>query len=138
MYPSTANAPKGKLRLMYECSPLAFIIEQNRRKSHFRRKRILDIVPKSLHERVPLFIGSKHMIDKLEELIKVELDKFKNHFLDEENVIKVSSLLGSGKSFSLKNISRVSICPNCLFSNRKNRRVSFIYTSRQRKCFIPF
>ena len=70
MYPSTANAPKGKLRLMYECSPLAFIIEQAGGRAISEEKRILDIVPKSLHERVPLFIGSKHMIDKLEELIK--------------------------------------------------------------------
>ena len=70
MYPSTANAPKGKLRLTYECSPLAFIIEQAGGRAISEEKRIMDIVPKSLHERVPLLIGSKHMIDKLEALIK--------------------------------------------------------------------
>ena len=70
MYPSAANAPKGKLRLTYECSPLAFLIEQAGGRAISVEKRIMEIVPKSLHERVPFFIGSKHMIDKLEELIK--------------------------------------------------------------------
>ena len=70
MYPSTENAPKGKLRLTYECSPLAFIIEQAGGRAISEETRIMDIVPKNLHERVPFFIGSKHMIDKLEELIK--------------------------------------------------------------------
>jgi len=69
MYPSTENAPKGKLRLTYECSPLAFIIEQAGGRAISEETRIMDIVPKSLHERVPFFIGSKHVIDKLEELI---------------------------------------------------------------------
>ena len=65
-----ANAPKGKLRLTYECSPLAFLIEQAGGRAISEEKRIMDIVPKSLHERVSFFIGSKYMVDKLEELIK--------------------------------------------------------------------
>ncbi|MEC7998583.1 MAG: class 1 fructose-bisphosphatase [Bacteroidota bacterium] len=70
MYPSSANAPEGKLRLTYECSPLAFLIEQAGGRAISEEKRIMDIVPKSLHERVSFFIGSKYMVDKLEELIK--------------------------------------------------------------------
>ena len=70
MYPSSANAPEGKLRLTYECSPLAFLIEQAGGRAISEEKRIMDIVPKSLHERVSFFIGSKYMINKLEELIK--------------------------------------------------------------------
>ena len=70
MYPSTAKSPKGKLRLLYECNPLAFIIEQAGGRASDGRRRILELVPTSLHQRTPLFIGSVGMVTKAEEFIR--------------------------------------------------------------------
>jgi fructose-1,6-bisphosphatase I len=70
IYPSTAKSPNGKLRLLYECNPLAFIIEQAGGKASTGYNRILEITPTSLHERTPLVIGSPDMVDKVEELMK--------------------------------------------------------------------
>ena len=67
IYPSTAKSPNGKLRLLYECNPLAFIIEQAGGKASDGETRILDLIPTSLHQRTPLFIGSAHMVTKAEE-----------------------------------------------------------------------
>jgi fructose-1,6-bisphosphatase I len=69
IYPSTAKAPKGKLRLLYECNPLAFIIEQAGGKASDGRRRILELTPTSLHQRTPLFIGSAGMVTKAEEFM---------------------------------------------------------------------
>jgi fructose-1,6-bisphosphatase I len=70
IYPRGTKAPKGKLRLLYECNPLAFIIEQAGGKASDGKMRILDIEPTELHQRVPYFIGSKEMVDRVEEFIK--------------------------------------------------------------------
>jgi len=68
IYPQTSTAPNGKLRLMYECNPIAFLAEQaGGRATNGSNQRILDIVPQSLHQRVPFIVGSKNMVDKLEE-----------------------------------------------------------------------
>ena len=64
IYPNVPAAPKGRLRLLYECNPLAFIAEQAGGLATTGRKRILEIEPKELHERAPLFIGSKNMVEK--------------------------------------------------------------------------
>lgn len=69
IYPSTHNSPKGKLRLLYECNPLAFIIEQAGGKASDGFRRILDIHPSSLHQRTPLFIGSASMVSMAEEFM---------------------------------------------------------------------
>lgn len=69
IYPSTHKSPKGKLRLLYECNPLAFIIEQAGGKASDGFKRILDIQPGSLHQRTPLFIGSADMVSMAEEFM---------------------------------------------------------------------
>jgi len=71
IYPSTAKSPEGKLRLLYECNPLAFIIEQAGGKASDGIRRILDIAPTALHQRTPLFIGSLDMVNKAEEMMKV-------------------------------------------------------------------
>ena len=72
MYPSTKNSPNGKLRLTYECSPLAFLVEQAGGRAISETERIMDIVPNELHQRVPFFIGSKDMVDKLEQMLHGE------------------------------------------------------------------
>ena len=70
IYPGTQNAPEGKLRLMYEANPLAFIVEQAGGKASDGIGRIMDIQPRDLHQRVPLFIGSKDMVEKVEAFIQ--------------------------------------------------------------------
>jgi len=69
MYPATTDKPKGKLRLLYECNPFAFIMEVCGGKATNGKERILDIVPTELHERSPFFVGSKLMMAELEEFL---------------------------------------------------------------------
>jgi fructose-1,6-bisphosphatase I len=66
MYPGTTDKPKGKLRLLYECNPFAFIMEVAGGKATNGIQRILDVQPYDLHQRSPLFIGSKGMMEELE------------------------------------------------------------------------
>jgi fructose-1,6-bisphosphatase I len=73
LYPGTKEKPKGKLRLLYECNPLAYMIEVAGGKATDGNQRILDKVPTELHERTPFFIGSLKMMEELEGyLLKVE------------------------------------------------------------------
>ncbi|MEX1001436.1 MAG: class 1 fructose-bisphosphatase [Crocinitomicaceae bacterium] len=72
MYPSTTSAPKGKLRLLYECNPLAFVVEQAGGKASDGKQRILDIQPTGLHQRAPYYVGSTEMVEKVEEFIAAE------------------------------------------------------------------
>lgn len=66
MYPGTTDKPKGKLRLLYECNPFAFIVEVAGGKATNGQQRILDVQPTELHQRTPFFIGSKKMMEELE------------------------------------------------------------------------
>jgi fructose-1,6-bisphosphatase I len=70
IYPGTTKNKSGKLRMQYECNPLAFIVEQAGGKATDGHRRIMEIVPTDLHQRSPLFIGSKNMVEKVEDLIK--------------------------------------------------------------------
>ncbi len=70
MYPGDTKHPEGKLRLMYECNPMSLIIEQAGGKASDGTKRILDIVPKSLHQRVPIFAGSEEDVTIAEEFVQ--------------------------------------------------------------------
>jgi fructose-1,6-bisphosphatase I len=72
MYPSTSKTPNGKLRLLYECNPMAFIAEQANGKASDGYKRILDIKPTALHERVPFICGSRKMVEKAEEFMAAQ------------------------------------------------------------------
>lgn len=65
-YPGTTDKPKGKLRLLYECNPFAYIVEKAGGRATDGKQRILDIQPTELHQRTPLFIGSSNMMDELE------------------------------------------------------------------------
>ncbi|MFC5272054.1 class 1 fructose-bisphosphatase [Adhaeribacter terreus] len=69
IYPPTAKAPNGKLRLMYEANSLAFIVEQAGGKATDGKNRIMEIEPTALHQRCPLVIGSSEMVDKVQELL---------------------------------------------------------------------
>ncbi|KJD36465.1 fructose 1,6-bisphosphatase [Tamlana sedimentorum] len=70
MYPETSKNPKGKLRLLYECNPMAFLAEQANGKASDGFTRILDLEPTELHQRAPLICGSRNMVDKAEEFMK--------------------------------------------------------------------
>lgn len=70
IYPTTTKSPKGKLRLLYECNPLAFIIEQAGGKASTGTKRIMEVPITELHQRTPLFIGSSNMVDNVMEFMK--------------------------------------------------------------------
>jgi len=69
IYPTSSKAPKGKLRLLYECNPIAFLAEQAGGKASDGHKSILDIEPTELHQRVPFFTGSILMVEKAEEFM---------------------------------------------------------------------
>ena len=66
LYPATLNKPGGKLRLLYECNPFAFIAEVAGGKATDGKQRILDIQPTELHQRSPFFVGSRLMMEELE------------------------------------------------------------------------
>jgi fructose-1,6-bisphosphatase I len=69
IYPATAKSPNGKLRLLYECNPLAMLVEQAGGKASDGFNRVLTIQPTSLHQRTPLFIGSPDMVTRAEDLM---------------------------------------------------------------------
>lgn len=70
LYPSTSTNPNGKLRLLYECNPMAFLAEQAGGKASDGFRRILDIEPTELHQRVPFICGSTNMVDTAEDHMK--------------------------------------------------------------------
>ena len=69
LYPATVSKPGGKLRLLYECNPFAFITEVAGGKATDGRQRILDIQPTELHQRSPFFVGSRLMMEELESYL---------------------------------------------------------------------
>jgi len=69
MYPHLQDAPKGKLRLLYELNPMAYLIEQAGGKASNGRERILDIVPEGIDHREPIFIGSREDVEMAEKYI---------------------------------------------------------------------
>ena len=81
IYPKSSHYEEGKLRLLYECNPMAFIAEQAGGKASNGFSRILDIEPTELHQRVPFFCGSKNMVEKAEEFM-----------LKSENIKKSNSM----------------------------------------------
>lgn len=70
IYPQTSSSPNGKLRLLYECNPLAFLIEQAGGKATDGVKRIMEITPTELHQRVPYVVGSIKMVERVEQFIQ--------------------------------------------------------------------
>ncbi|EIJ37830.1 fructose-1,6-bisphosphatase [Galbibacter orientalis DSM 19592] len=70
LYPESSKAMNGKLRLLYECNPIAYLAEQAGGKASDGTRAILDIKPTELHQRVPFYCGSKKMVEKAEEFIE--------------------------------------------------------------------
>ncbi len=75
LYPKSSIASNGKLRLLYECNPMAFIAEQANGKASDGYTRIMEIQPTELHERVPFFCGSTKMVEKAEEFMARQKDQ---------------------------------------------------------------
>jgi fructose-1,6-bisphosphatase I len=71
-YPSEMNKPNGKLRLLYEAAPLAYLVEQAGGYATDGRDSILDIVPGSIHQRTPLFIGNRSLVERVESYVAEE------------------------------------------------------------------
>jgi fructose-1,6-bisphosphatase I len=77
LYPTSSKALKGKLRLLYECNPMAFIVEQAGGKATDGFNRVMEIIPTSLHERSAFFCGSTNMVEKVEECMEnAKLSKY--------------------------------------------------------------
>lgn len=70
MYPQSSKNPNGKLRLLYECNPMAYLAEQANGKSSDGFIRTMDVEPTELHQRVPFICGSKNMVEKAEEFMR--------------------------------------------------------------------
>ena len=69
LYPANEKAPLGKLRLVYECNPIAFIAEQSGGLASDGKQNILNITPSIIHQRSPFYVGSNNMVKKLEEFL---------------------------------------------------------------------
>ncbi len=70
MYPADAKSPKGKLRLLYEAAPLGMVIEEAGGKSSDGSRSILQVEPEELHQRTPLYLGSKSLVEIIEAALK--------------------------------------------------------------------
>jgi fructose-1,6-bisphosphatase I len=70
MYPPTTDAPNGKLRLLYECNPIAFIVEQAGGMATDGYRRVMEIEPEELHQRSPVYLGSRHQVEKAGEFLQ--------------------------------------------------------------------
>jgi fructose-1,6-bisphosphatase I len=70
LYPNSTVNIEGKLRLLYECNPMAFLTEQANGIATNGKQNILDIIPSDIHERAPFYCGSSSMIKKLNEFIE--------------------------------------------------------------------
>jgi fructose-1,6-bisphosphatase I len=72
VYPANVKSPMGKLRLLYECNPLAFICEQAGGAATDGKRRLMEVVPAELHQRSPLFIGSRRDVETALELLALD------------------------------------------------------------------
>ena len=70
LYPATSSSPKGKLRLLYECHPMAFLAEAGGGQASTGTKRLLDLEVKELHQRTPIIVGSTKMVDKVIKMLE--------------------------------------------------------------------
>ena len=72
LYPGDKQSPNGKLRLLYECNPMSFIVEEAGGASSDGKRRIMDVVPDKLPQRTPFFIGSKEDVADVERFLEGE------------------------------------------------------------------
>ena len=70
LYPPTEDSPQGKLRLLYEANPMAFLVEQAGGKALDGQQRVLDMQPRSIHQRIPFAIGSAVEMAEFERVVR--------------------------------------------------------------------
>jgi fructose-1,6-bisphosphatase I len=70
MYPATTSSPQGKLRLLYECIPMAFLMQQAGGRASDGHQEIMDIVPQELHQRSPIYIGSTRLLKRVDQFVE--------------------------------------------------------------------
>ena len=70
LYPATRQKPQGKLRLLYECNPLAFLMEQAGGRASDGEQRVLEVEARSLHQRTPIFMGSRSLVQAAEQFMR--------------------------------------------------------------------
>ena len=75
IYPAYTGNPNGKLRLLYECNPMAFIAEQAGGRASDGQQRMLEVKPEELHQRIPLYVGSKNMVEQAEQFMAQHSEK---------------------------------------------------------------
>jgi len=75
MYPATTDAPSGKLRLLYECIPMAYIMTQAGGAATTGKEDVLDVVPTKIHQRVPIVLGSTEDVEDYLQIVKKHTDK---------------------------------------------------------------
>jgi len=71
-YPGTVDEPSGKLRLLYEGAPLAFLAEQAGGRGSDGTRSLLDVVPTDIHQRTPVFVGARELVEQLEKSVAEE------------------------------------------------------------------
>lgn len=71
-YPADSKSKNGKLRILYECFPMAFLVEQAGGRATTGRKRMLDVQPETIHSRSPIFLGSREDVQDIEAFYKAE------------------------------------------------------------------
>ncbi|MBW4637707.1 MAG: class 1 fructose-bisphosphatase [Gloeocapsa sp. UFS-A4-WI-NPMV-4B04] len=86
LYPGTIKQPEGKLRLLYESAPLAFLIEQAGGRASTGNQEILDVVPEKLHQRTPLIIGSKDDVALVESFIQKQAKEQSENMMERSRV----------------------------------------------------
>lgn len=94
MYPTTAASPNGKLRLLYECNPMAFIIEQAGGVASDGFNRILDMEPVALHQRTSIFIGSPKMVKRVEDLMAEFSPQTNSYKVETEEKLQKLGIVG--------------------------------------------
>jgi fructose-1,6-bisphosphatase I len=75
IYPDSNQYPNGKLRLMYECNPLSFVIEQAGGMATDGKERIMEKMPETIHQRTPIYVGSKENVQKVKSFLEEYADE---------------------------------------------------------------
>lgn len=114
MYPADFNNRDGKLRLIYECFPMAFLVEAAGGKASTGRERILDLTPTSIHQRSPIFLGCERDVQKIEELYARIPNLYGMHFspLDMERSVMRSPTRPDRKRLYSSSEDQVTIINN--------------------------
>ncbi|KAK4816848.1 hypothetical protein QYF61_023970 [Mycteria americana] len=137
LYPANSKSPKGKLRLLYECNPMAFVIEKAGGIATTGHQAILDIVPEDIHQRVPIVLGSPDDVKEYLEIVKkhspkslapisagtIQATNISNRLEEVSTLRRRASLYASGAKMSDKTPFETDMLTLTRFVMEKGRRV---------------